>query len=169
MDKPKSIFDIHVEDYEKRGHTLAEYRGKVLLIVNVASECGLAEGSYKELASLLTKYSQRGLCILLFPCSQFLNQEYGDIQEVKRFASSYHENFVLMNMTNVRGKNIHPLFQYLTDNLHGRFTNSVKWNFTYFLIGRDGTPLKRYGPTDHIRDDDPDLLKALGDAKEKVC
>lgn len=162
----QSIFDIHVRDYKKRAHTLAEYRGNVMLIVNVASECGLAEGSYRELASLLTKYHHRGLCILLFPCGQLLSQEFGDIQKVKEFADRYHKSFVLMDMTEVRGKNIHPLFQYLIDNLHGRLTNSIKWNFTYFLVGRDGTPLRRYGPTEHIRDDDRDLLRAIGDAKE---
>lgn len=165
MEKPKSIFDIHVKDHDKADRALAEYRGKVMLIVNVASECGLADRSYKELASLLAKYHDRGLCILLFPCQQFLNQEFGDASRIRAFVDNYHKNFILMDAVDVRGRNIHPLFQYLTDNLHGRFTNSVKWNFTYFLVGRDGSPIRRYGPTEHIKDDDPDLVKAIAEGE----
>lgn len=162
-----SIYEITVRDAEQRSFKLEELKGKVLLIVNVASKCGLAERSYHELADLLAKYHSRGLRILLFPCSQFLNQEYSEIKLVREFARQYSEDFMLMDAVNVKGPKIHPLFQYLTDNLKGFLVNTVKWNFTYFLVGRNGELLKRYGPTERLPDTDPVLVEAIGDSKEE--
>lgn len=172
MSEAKSIYDISVLDYQHVRHSLAEFRGKVLLIVNVASFCGLAKKSYEELCSLCVKYHRRGLRILLFPCRQFMSQEYSDIMKVKEFTDQYNDKFILMDMVDVKGKNMHPLYKYLVENLQGWLTNSIKWNFTYFLIGRDGELARRYGPTERLKEDDPDLLRCIGtveDEKEEPC
>lgn len=158
-----SIYDIEVLDAQKVKHSLSEFKGKVLLIVNVASQCGLAKQSYAELSSLLDKYYNRGLRILLFPCRQFLAQEYCDINKVKDFINEYNKDFILMDMVNVNGKNRHPLYEYLCSNLKGFLTNHIKWNFTYFLIGRNGELVRRYSPTEHIKENDADILRCIGD------
>lgn len=160
-----SIYDIEVTDIEKNTYKLERYRGNVMLIVNVASGCGLAEKSYRELSDLLIKFHTRGLRILLFPCRQFLNQEYEDLEQVREFSRQYHDEFVLMDAVNVKGTNIHPLFRYLTDNLKGFLFNGIKWNFTYFLVGRNGELVKRYGPTESITDTDASFLKCIGEAE----
>ncbi|KAI5169823.1 hypothetical protein PAEPH01_1028 [Pancytospora epiphaga] len=168
MPTPETVYDITVTDYLKNRYKLLKYKGKVLLIVNVASGCGLARQAYANLCDLLVKYQRKGLCIMLFPCKQFLSQEFSDIQKVKEFVDKYNDNFILMDMVDVKGENMHPLFKLLCDNLKGWLTNSIKWNFTTFLIGRNGELVKRYGPTERIKASDPDLLKCIGNAKDEV-
>lgn len=163
-----SIYDIEVTDIDHNRYTLRKYEGKVLIIVNVASKCGLANQSYQELTSLLVKFHSKGLRVLLFPCKQFLNQEFDEMEKVQEFAKKYSENFIIMDAVNVKGTNIHPLFKYLTEHLKGFITNDIKWNFTYFLVGRNGELVKRYGPTERLPDTDPDLLKCIGDVEYSV-
>ncbi|ELA42299.1 uncharacterized protein VICG_00699 [Vittaforma corneae ATCC 50505] len=164
----KGLYDIEVTDINKRAFKLAELKGKVIIIVNVASKCGLAEKSYQELASLLAKYHSKGLRILLFPCRQFLNQEYEQMEKVRSFANKFSENFMLMDEIDVKGPSIHPLFKFLTENLKGFLTNNIKWNFTYFLIGRNGELVRRYGPTERLPDADKDLVRCIGDVEDEV-
>lgn len=154
-------------DINKQPYKLSELAGMVILIVNVASKCKLADNSYKELAGLLDQYYSDGLRVLLFPCKQFLNQEYDKMDEVKNFVKNYGDKFVLMDEVNVKGSNIHPLFKYLIKNLSGTLTNDIKWNFTYFLIDRYGRPKKRYGPTDSISKTDSALLECLKEKSEE--
>lgn len=166
--KNSSIYDIEVTDINHNRYTLRKYEGKVLIIVNVASKCGLANQSYQELTSLLVKYHSKGLRILLFPCKQFLNQEFDEMEKVQEFAKNYSENFIIMDAVNVKGHNIHPLFKYLTEHLKGFITNEIKWNFTYFLVGRNGELVRRYGPTERLPDTDPDLLSCIGDVEHSI-
>lgn len=164
----ESIYDIEVTDITKRTFKLAELKGKVIIVVNVASKCGLAERSYQELASLLAKYHSKGLRVLLFPCRQFLNQEYEQMEKVKDFANRFSERFMLMDEISVKGSNIHPLFKFLSENLKGFLTNDIKWNFTYFLIGRNGELVRRYGPTERLSDTDKDLVRCIGNVEDEV-
>ena len=151
---PNSIYDIQVRDIEGNDYFLEKYRGKVMLIVNAASKCGLADKSYKELTNLLNTYSEKDLVILIFPCSLMVDQEYNTKEEIKNFVHKYSENFILMNKVHGVGSKIHPVFKYLTNALPGFLTNGIKWNFTYFLVDRKGKPIKRYAPQDSIKVDD---------------
>lgn len=165
--KSNEIYNIEVTDCNKRTFKLEELKGKVLIIVNIASNCGLAKRSYLELSSLLVSYRHRGLRVLLFPCRQFLKQEFEEMEEIKKFIKDYSDDFMLMDMVNVIGNDIHPLFRYLKDNLQGFITNDIKWNFTYFLIGRNGELLRRYGPTERVKDTDKELVKAINAGEEE--
>jgi len=160
----RSIYRFEVRDMNKNEYKLDKYRGDVIIIVNVASKCKLANKSYKELSELLKRHSDKGLRILLFPCSQFLDQEYEELAEIKAFADKYNEEFILMDKVEVKGNNIHPLFEFLVEELPGTFGNYIKWNFTYFLIDRNGIPVRRYSPTGSITPKDKYLLKVLNES-----
>ncbi len=159
MNSENSIYDFEITSYDGKTTKLSAYKGQVILIVNVASKCGFAKKMYKNMADILQKYPD--LVILLFPCKQFLNQEFSDIQAIKHFIDSYHSGFQLMKFVDVKGKNIHPLFQYLCKNTKGFITNTIKWNFTTFLINRQGKIVKRYSPLDTIKIDDKYLLDSI--------
>jgi len=166
------IYSIQVREWNKTSRFLSHYKGKTLLIVNVASNCGLAKAAYEELSGLDAKYFRKGLRILLFPCRQFLNQEFQEISKIKEFISQFGSNFILMDYVNVKGNDISPLYKYLISNTKGFLTNGIKWNFTYFLIGPDGKIVRRYGPTEHVHDDEGSeiqkcLKRSKGD-KEKI-
>ena len=128
---------------------LADYGDKVLLVVNVASKCGFTP-QYKGLEALRREYSDRGFEVLGFPCDQFGHQEPGDAEEIKSFCSrTYDVTFPMFAKTEVNGPNAHPLFAALKKAAPGLLgTEAVKWNFTKFLIGRDGEVRRRYAPTD---------------------
>lgn len=160
-----SIYDIEVTDIKGETYKLEKYRGKVLLVVNAASKCGLADGSYKQLAALLDEYYEKGLLVLIFPCKLMIDQEFNTREEIQNFVSKYGENFTLMDKVVGHGKNIHPLFKYLTNKLEGFITNGIKWNFTYFLVDREGTPIKRYAPKEGITINDPHLKKCIENDK----
>jgi len=141
-----SIFDIEAEDIDGNTFQLSKYKGNVLLIVNVASKCGFTS-QYEELEILHKKYAAKGLSILAFPCNQFLAQEPGSSQEIKEFCSlSYGVEFDLFSKIDVNGEKTHPLYNYLKQEAGGLFGNSIKWNFTKFLLDRQGGVLKRYAP-----------------------
>ncbi|KAM0680764.1 Phospholipid hydroperoxide glutathione peroxidase [Glugoides intestinalis] len=167
----KSIYDIEVTRIDGKNCTLRDFKGFTLLIVNVASKCRLAEGAYKAMTSLLSKFYNSGLRILLFPCSQFLNQEFNAVEDIKKFTGKYNEHFDLMNKVKVNGADAHPLFKFLCKNLKGSFfSDSIKWNFTYFLIGPKGELVKRYGllqgcPTEN----DKNLLKCLKETEKNIA
>jgi len=126
---------------------LSQFKGKAILIVNTASFCGLTY-HYSGLEKLYQKYKERGLVIIGFPCNQFGKQEPGTAEEIKDFCNlNYNVTFLMSTKVDVNGKNAHPLFKYLKSELKGKLNDSVKWNFTKFLIDRDGLPFKRFSST----------------------
>ncbi|HET7307548.1 MAG TPA: glutathione peroxidase [Gammaproteobacteria bacterium] len=139
--------EIDVTTIDGRRETMAAWRGKVLLIVNVASRCGFTP-QYAGLESLYRRYRDEGLVVLGFPCNQFAHQEPGTEAEIQEFCSSnYDVTFPLFAKIDVNGPNMHPLYRYLKSQQHGLFGNRIKWNFTKFLVDRDGRVRKRYAPT----------------------
>jgi len=139
---------------------LSQYRGHPLLIVNVASKCGFTP-QYAGLEALYKKYHERGLEILGFPCDQFGHQEPGDETEIKRFCSlNYSVSFPMF--AKINGEDAHPLYEYLKEALPGILgLEAIKWNFTKFLTGKDGVPIKRYAPAEKPESLAPDVEDAL--------
>lgn len=126
----------------------SQYEGKVLLIVNTASKCGFTP-QYDGLEALYKKYKDQGLVVIGFPCDQFAHQEPGTNEEIAEFCRLNHGvTFPLMAKIEVNGKNAHPIYKYLKEAAKGKLGNSIKWNFTKFLISRDGEKVFRFGPTD---------------------
>lgn len=158
-----SIWDIEVKTIDGTTEKLEKYKGKALLIVNVASKCGFTP-QYKELENLYKEYKNQGLEILAFPCNQFNSQEPGDEKEIKEFCSlTYDVTFPMFSKVNVNGPDAHPLFEELKSALPGIMgTKAIKWNFTKFLIDKNGHPLKRYAPNDNPKNMGDDVKKALG-------
>ncbi len=143
-----SVYDFTARDIDGAEHSLGEYRGKLLLIVNVASQCGFTP-QYKGLEALHRKYADKGVEVLGFPCNQFGKQEPGDASEIKNFCSlNYDVTFPLFAKIDVNGPAAHPLYDYLTRQKGGGLLGrGIKWNFTKFLVGRDGKVLGRFAPT----------------------
>ncbi|MBS4172964.1 glutathione peroxidase [Bacillus sp. FJAT-49736] len=127
--------------------SMSDYKGKVILIVNTASKCGFTK-QFAELQQLFEKYSERGFMILGFPCNQFGNQDPGSNEEIAEFCSlQYDVSFPMFEKIDVNGENAHPIFQYLKSHASGLLgTKNIKWNFTKFLINRDGEVVGRYAP-----------------------
>jgi glutathione peroxidase len=144
-----TLYEIEVLNIDGIKQSLAEYRGKTILIVNVASKCGFTP-QYTGLEKLYRQYRERGLVILGFPCDQFGNQEPGNADEIKNFCSlNYAVSFPLFAKLDVNGSNTHPLYQYLKSAQPGLLgTQAIKWNFTKFLVDAQGKIVKRYAPTD---------------------
>ncbi|WP_261527646.1 glutathione peroxidase [Burkholderia multivorans] len=142
--------------------TLDVYRGKVLLIVNTASECGFTP-QYAGLQKLYERYAARGFFVLGFPCNQFGKQEPGDAEQIGAFCErNYGVTFPIFAKIDVKGPNAHPLYRYLTDESPGIFgLKAIKWNFTKFLIDRDGRIVKRYAPSTKPEDIATDIEKLL--------
>jgi len=140
-----TIFDFHAKSIRGEDVSLEKYRGKVLLVVNVASHCGFTP-QYTGLQSLYDKFHDRGLEILAFPCNQFGGQEPGSDEEVLSFCSlNYDVKFDLFSKVQVNGDQAHPLFQYLKKEAPGLMgSEGIKWNFTKFLVDREGRVLKRF-------------------------
>lgn len=124
----------------------SDFEGKVVLIVNTASECGFTK-QYESLQALHTKYAQSGLVIIGFPCNQFGKQEPGDARQIQQGCLiNFGVSFLMAAKVDVNGEHAHPVFRYLKSALPGFLTRKIKWNFTKFLIAGDGTPMKRYAP-----------------------
>ncbi len=142
------LYDIAVTTLDGRSATLGEYRGKVLLIVNVASKCGFT-GQYAGLEDLHKRHAAAGLAVLGFPCNQFAGQEPGGAAEIAQFCSlTYGVGFPMFAKVSVNGPDTHPLYRYLKEAAPGTLgTRAVKWNFTKFLVDRAGETVRRYGPT----------------------
>ena len=158
-----TAFDFTATDIDGQPRPLAGYSGKVLLIVNVASKCGFTP-QYAGLEQLWRTYRDRGLVVLGFPCDQFGHQEPGDEAEIRNFCSlTYDVDFPLFSKIDVNGSNVHPLWQWLKDEKSGLLgIGAIKWNFTKFLVGRDGKVIKRYAPTDEPKSLAKDIEAALG-------
>lgn len=143
-----NIYDINVTTIDGKPGTLEEYRGRVLLIVNVASRC-MFTSQYTGLEALYRKFRDRGFFILGFPCDQFGHQEPGAEAEIKQFCSlRYEVSFPMFAKVNVNGNDAHPLYQFLKSAKRGFLGSSwIKWNFTKFLVDRNGNVVNRYSPT----------------------
>jgi glutathione peroxidase len=158
-----TLYDIPVRTIDGIEQTLAPYRGKVLLIVNTASACGFTP-QYAGLEALHRELGPRGLAVLGFPCNQFGAQEPGDEEEIQRFCQlTYDVSFPMFAKIDVNGDATHPLYRHLKGERPGMLgTEAIKWNFTKFLVARDGTVLTRYASTDTPESIRADVEAALG-------
>lgn len=156
-----SFYDYSAENIDGKEVTMTNYKGKVVLVVNTASKCGFTP-QLKDLEELYKGYKDLGLVILGFPCNQFMNQEPGDNKDVKNFCEiNYGVTFDMFGKVDVNGSNTHPIYKYLKEQEKGIITKDIKWNFTKFLIDREGNVVKRYSPTTSplkIKDDIEKLL-----------
>lgn len=156
-----SLYNIEIEKMNGSKKLLKEYEGKVLLIVNTASKCGLTP-QFEGLEALHKEYGSKGLCILGFPSNQFLKQDPKSNEEILEFCQlNYGVSFEMFKKLFVKGKNQHELYQYLTNNSEERRGKNVKWNFEKFLIGKDGSIIKRFAPTTKPEELKEDIEKAL--------
>jgi glutathione peroxidase len=158
-----SIYDIDVKTIDGKPQKLEAYRGKTLLVVNVASKCGFTP-QYEGLQKLYDEFKDRNFAVLGFPCDQFGHQEPGTEAEIQSFCSTtYNVTFPMFAKINVNGSDAHPLYNHLKSEKKGLLgSESIKWNFTKFLVGPDGSVIKRYAPTDtpaSIREDVAQLAK----------
>ena len=152
------LYNIAVKDIDHKDTSLGAYQGKVLLVVNVASKCGFTP-QYTALQAVYEKYKDKGLVILGFPCNQFGSQEPGTDEQIKLFCSTkYNVTFPLFDKLEVNGANRHPLYTALAGS-DSPFSGDIKWNFTKFLIGRDGTILKRFDSK--TTPDSPEVTAAI--------
>ncbi|WP_454830523.1 glutathione peroxidase [Pseudoxanthomonas wuyuanensis] len=158
-----TAYDFSAKDIDGSERPLSDYRGKALLVVNVASKCGFTP-QYAGLEQLWRDYRDRGLVVLGFPCDQFGHQEPGDEAEIRNFCSlNYDVSFPMFSKIDVNGDGAHPLWQWLKQEKSGLLgISAIKWNFSKFLVGRDGQVLKRYAPTDKPESLADDIEKALG-------
>ncbi|MBV8270973.1 MAG: glutathione peroxidase [Cupriavidus sp.] len=157
-----NVYQFDANSLSGQPQPLADFRGKVLLIVNTASECGFTP-QYAGLQTLQESYQARGFDVLGFPCNQFGKQEPGDADQIGAFCESrFHVSFPMFEKIDVNGADAHPLYKWLTSEKPGLLgTQAIKWNFTKFLVRRDGTIFKRYAPTtkpEEIRADIESLL-----------
>lgn len=156
-----SIYDIEVKTIDKGTITLDKYRGRVMLIVNVASKCGYT-GQYEGLQKLHVAHSEQGLSVLGFPCNQFLSQEPGTEEEIKNFCmSNFSVGFDMFSKIFVNGNDAHPLYKFLKAEAGGFITDAIKWNFTKFLVDREGNVVKRYSPATKPKEIEDDIKKLL--------
>lgn len=169
QDSPKqaaSIYDFVVKDIDGQKVKLSTYKGKVLLIVNVASKCGLTERNYTKLEPLYQKYREQGLEILAFPANNFSGQEPGSNSAIKRFCTTNYEvSYKLFAKVSVKGSRICPLYRFLTEQTEDDVKGEVFWNFQKYLVNRDGTVVSKFHPkTDP---DDDEVIAAIESALAK--
>ena len=156
-----NVHDFQATTIDGEEKSLADYRGRVMLITNVASKCGFTP-QYAGLEKLYETYEDRGLVVLGFPCDQFGHQEPGDEAEIANFCSlTYDVKFPMFSKIDVNGSGAHPLYQWLKSQKAGLLGGRIKWNFTKFLVDGDGNVLKRYAPTTKPADIAADIEAAL--------
>ncbi|MFK3741114.1 glutathione peroxidase [Massilia sp. TN1-12] len=157
-----NVFDFQATSLDRKPVDLAQYRGKVLLVVNTASKCGFTP-QYEGLEKVYRELHARGLEILGFPCNQFGHQEPGDEAQIGAFCEkNYGVSFPMFAKVDVNGDAAHPLWKHLKESAPGVLgTEAIKWNFTKFLVGRDGRVLHRYAPTTKPEEIADDIEKAL--------
>jgi len=148
-----------MKDIDGKEVDLGKYQGKVVLFVNVASKCGLTP-QYKALQALHDKYADKGLVIIGVPANEFLSQEPGSDADIKEFCTSkYNVKFPMMSKVVVKGEGITPLYEYLTTKTEGKFKGDIAWNFTKFLVNREGEVVARFEP--RVRPDSKDVTGAI--------
>jgi glutathione peroxidase len=159
-----SVYDFEALSIDGKSAHLSTQRGKVLLIVNTASECGFTP-QFTGLESLWEAYRDQGLVIVGFPSNEFGGQDPGSDDEIASFCTrNYGVTFPMMSKVEVNGSNAHPLWKWLTTEARGFLgSQAIKWNFTKFLVGRDGRVIKRYAPTDTPESIKPDIEAALAE------
>ena len=156
-----TISDFSAKAIDGTERSLADYAGKAVLVVNTASKCGFTP-QYDGLEDLYKRYEEEGLVVLGFPCDQFGHQEPGDETEIQEFCRvNFGVTFPLFSKIDVNGDDTHPLYQWLKEEKGGLGPSSIKWNFTKFLIGRDGKPVKRYSSVTKPAKIAADIEKAL--------
>ena len=157
-----SIYDFEAQTIDGNTQKLEAYKGKALLIVNVASKCGFTP-QYTGLEALHRKLHDQGFDVLGFPCDQFGHQEPGNEDEIKNFCSStYGVTFPMFSKIEVNGDNAHPIYQYLKQEKTGILgIGAIKWNFTKFLVDKNGHVVKRYAPTEKPEDIEKDIIAVL--------
>jgi glutathione peroxidase len=160
---PKSVYDFTLKSIDGQPTPLAEYHGKVLLLVNVASHCGYTP-QYTALESIYEKYKDRGLVIVGIPANNFMGQEPGTNEEIKTFCTKkYNVSFPMMSKISVKGDDKTPLYQFLTDKSENpRYGGEIQWNFTKFLFDRNGNPVARFEPA--VKPDSPEVTAAIESA-----
>ena len=158
----ETIYNFSVKDIDLNDVSLEKYKNKVLLIVNVASYCGLTY-QYKSLEDIYKKYKDKGFEILGFPCNQFALQEPGSNEEIKNFCdTSYGVTFNIMIKINVNGSKADPFYNFLKEQKPGiANTPQIKWNFTKFLINKDGCVVKRYSPQTEVSEIEPKIIELI--------
>ena len=153
-----SVHELKVKDIDGKDASLSTYKGKVTLVVNVASKCGFTK-QYSALEATHLKYKEKGFAVLGFPCNQFGGQEPGTNEEIKQFCSSkFNVTFPLFDKIEVNGPNRHPLYATLAGT-DSPFPGDIKWNFTKFLVGKDGKVLKRFDS--RTTPDSPEVIEAI--------
>ncbi|AZU60325.1 glutathione peroxidase [Neobacillus mesonae] len=156
-----TVYDFSVKTPEGSKKDLKDYEGKVLIIVNTASKCGFTP-QFKGLQQLYEQYKEQGLMVLGFPCAQFNNQEFENIEETTEFCQvNYGVTFPMFAKIDVNGRDADPLFKFLTEQKKGILSSKIKWNFTKFLIDRNGQVAERYAPTTDPKKIEADVLKLL--------
>lgn len=157
-----TVYDFQAKDIDGAERSMADYKGKAMLVVNTASKCGFTP-QYKGLEKLHRDYASKGLVVLGFPCDQFGHQEPGDEAEIKNFCSlSYDVSFPMFAKVEVNGGNAHPFYKYLKKQAKGILgTEVIKWNFTKFLVDKNGKVVRRYSPTDTPESIEKDLAAVL--------
>jgi glutathione peroxidase len=156
------LYDFEAQSIDQQTLALSQYQGQVMLVVNTASACGFTP-QFAGLEKLHQKYSSQGLAVIGFPCNQFASQDPGDDAQIASFCQkNYGVSFQMMSKIKVNGDGAHPLYQWLTAEAPGILgSKGIKWNFTKFLIGRDGQVLKRYAPQDAPEKISQDIEAAL--------
>ncbi|MEZ5106940.1 MAG: glutathione peroxidase [Draconibacterium sp.] len=142
-----NFYQFSAKSLQGKEIKMNEFEGKTVLVVNTASKCGLTP-QYEGLENLYEKYKEKGLIILGFPCNQFGNQEPGDEKSISEGCLiNYGVTFPMFSKIDVNGETAHPIFKYLKQELKGTLGSKIKWNFTKFLVDKDGNPVKRFSPT----------------------
>lgn len=159
-EKKMQLYDFVVKDIDGNDVPLSKYKGKVLLIVNVASRCGFTP-QYQQLVDLYNRYKDQGFAILGFPANNFMGQEPGTNEEIKTFCQTrYNVNFDMFSKISVKGEDIHPLYSYLTSkDTNPKFGGEIRWNFTKFLVDKNGNVVARFEP--RTKPDDPEVIAAI--------
>lgn len=158
----KSIYDFTVKDIDGKDVPLKKFKNKVLLIVNVASQCGLTTANYTELSHIYEKYKTQGFEILAFPCNQFGAQEPGSNPQIKQFACTrFKAEFPIFDKVDVNGPNTAPIYKFLKSSAGGFLGDLVKWNFEKFLVDKNGKVVERYPPTTSPFQIEKDIQKLL--------
>jgi len=163
MANAESLYDFKYVDIDGHEQSMEKYRGHVLIVVNVASKCGFTCVNYQQLTELYDKYAEsEGLRILAFPCNQFGGQEPLGENEIKEFVKEYNVRYDMASKVDVNGGKTHPLWGFLKDKQRGILgTTLVKWNFTKFLVDKQGNVVKRYAPNTNPRTMEEDILAAF--------
>nr|XP_043628169.1 glutathione peroxidase 1 [Erigeron canadensis] len=159
----KTLYDFTVKDAKGNDVDLSVYKGKVVLVVNVASKCGLTNSNYEELNQIYLKYKDQDFEILAFPCNQFGAQEPGSNEEIADFVcTKFKSEFPIFDKIDVNGENSAPVYDFLKSGFYGILGGDIQWNFSKFLVDKEGKPVDRYYPTTSPLTIERDIQKLLG-------